>query len=260
MQDGPAAAIALEHRGQAAAADECPIQRAVRTSLERLSDLYAYNHWIYSRIRPYLRGAICEVGGGTGNITQFLLNYPRVVSLEPDGHSLRIARERFADHLNTKFVQTYVEGCPREEVAAGSFDTVICLNVLEHIENDVEALRRMGALCAAGGQVVILVPAMQWAFGRLDESFGHYRRYSRRTLRAAFAAAGLEVVASRYFNFIGAFGWWYTSRVRGAVQLEASSCRTFDRLVPYLDSIERLIPPPIGQSLIMVGRPVAGAV
>ena len=132
---------------------------------------------------------------------------------------------------------------------------MICLNVLEHIDDDAGALRKMTELCRPGGSVVILVPALMMLYGAMDRSFGHFRRYSQRTLRRAFQAAGLRVVSSRYFNMLGALGWLLKGRITGGDQLDTRSCRLFDRLVPYLDALERLLPRPFGQSLIMVGKP-----
>ena len=226
----------------------------VHTSLEFLSDLYAYNHWIFTRIRPFLSGSICEVGGGIGNITQFLLNYPRVLSIDPEPRAYAASQTRFRDHLNVTVAHAAIEDCPIPGAGPQSFDTVICLNVLEHIADDVAALRKMAELCRPGGKVVILVPALKLLFGRMDRSFGHFRRYNRRTLRRTFRAAGLRVVHSRYFNMLGAVGWLLKGRIAKSDQLDTRSCRTFDSLVPYLDALERLIPPPLGQSLIMVGR------
>src|SRR5690606_30206779 len=110
----------------------------VRATLDVLSDLYNYNHWLFNKVRPFIRGRVCEVGCGTGNITQFLLNMPEVVGLEPSEASFREVRARFARHLNTRFLNCPLDECPGPEVPAGTFDTVMCLNVLEHIEDDVD--------------------------------------------------------------------------------------------------------------------------
>lgn len=228
---------------------------AVHTSLELVDELYEYNHWIFTKVRPFIHGSVCEVGSGIGNITQFLLNQPRVVCLEPYPPSLERARARFADHGNVVIEPVYLEDCPREGIASGSFDSIVCLNVLEHIEDDLAALATMRELCRADGRVVILVPAHMSAFGTLDRSFGHCRRYNRRSLRRAFAAAGLRVTKSSYMNAIGYFGWIWEGRVRRRVTLSRTSARIFNRLVPFVDAFERLIHFPFGQSLVMVGTP-----
>ncbi len=228
----------------------------VHASLEVLHELYNYNHWIFSKIRPYIRGTVCEVGCGTGNVTQFLLNQPRVVGIDPHEGSFYGVCRRFSDHLNVSFVPYRLQQCPNADVVPASFDTVICLNVLEHIEADVDALRRMRRLCRAQGRVVILVPAHMSAYGEMDRSFGHYRRYNRRSLRRAFAGAGLRATDSQYMNALGYFAWLWEGRIMRRKRIELSVARRFNRIVPFLDALERVIPPPFGQSLIMVGAPV----
>lgn len=226
----------------------------VHSSLEVLSDLYNYNHWLFNKVRPFIGARVCEVGSGIGNITQFLLNCRMVVGIEPQPVSYRESVRRFRDHLNTRMVNCTLEECPSPAVAAAAFDTVLSMNVLEHIEDDVEALRTMHDLCVPGGNVVILVPAHMSIYGELDRSFGHCRRYNRRGLGEAMRQAGLEPTYSRYLNAIGYFGWFWEGRCLRRRQIQPQSARIFNRLVPFIDAIERLLPLPFGQSLLMVGR------
>ena len=228
---------------------------AVHSALELIDHLYSYNHWIYDTVRPFIQGRVCEVGSGTGNITQFLLRKEHIVGIEPYEQSLRKAQRRFVDHLNVCFVGCRLEQCPNDEVNAGSFDTVLCLNVLEHLEEDVAALTTMRTLCRPDGRVVILVPAMMSIYGEMDRSYGHYRRYNRRSLGRAFAGAGLEVSDSFYMNAIGAFGWLWEGRIMKRPRIRAKAARAFNRMVPFVDALERLIRPPFGQSIVMVGHP-----
>jgi len=227
----------------------------VRESLDVLADLYNYNHWLFNKVRPFIRGRVCEVGCGTGNITQFLLNFPEVLGMEPSPQSFERVRARFACHLNMKFVGCRLDECPNPDVPAGEFDSVICLNVLEHIEDDVDALVRMRGLCGPRGRVIVLVPAHGCIYGQMDRSVGHYRRYSRRQVRQAFERAGLRIVHAFYLNALGFFGWWWHGRVLKREQIPVQAGRFFNRLVPFLDAAERLLPPPFGQSLIAVGTP-----
>ncbi len=222
--------------------------------LDLLRGLDAYVRWLCERVRPFIQGEVCEVGCGTGNMIQFLLNHPRIVGLEPFGPSLEKARSRFADRRNVSFLDYWLHECPNEDVPTDSFDTVVCMNVLEHIEDDVDALRRMAALCRETGRVVILVPAHMSAFGGLDRTAGHFRRYNRRGLRGAFERAGLHVLHSFYMNSLGYFGWFWYARVLNRKELPATPARWFNRLVPLLGAVERLIKPPFGQSLVMVGE------
>jgi len=228
----------------------------IRTSLELISELYHYNHWIFDRVRAFVRGRICEVGCGIGTITQFLLNHERIVGIEPSANSSEAARARFATHLNVDITRCFLSDCPCERVPAAFFDTLLCLNVLEHIEDDIAALSQMRQLCAPNGRVVILVPAHMTLYGQLDRSFGHYRRYNKHSMRRAFGEAGLDVTHTSYMNSLGYLGWLWQSRIRRRRQIPVSGARLFNRLVPFLDAIERLFPLPFGQSLLTVGTPV----
>jgi len=230
-----------------------PQADAVSHSLAVLSTVYHYNHWIFDTIRGFLGRSIVEVGSGVGNITQFLLNADEVVCLEPFGPFRRYLAERFAAHLNVSVHPHRIEDCPNADVPAGRFDSVVCLNVLEHIADDAGALRRMGELLAPGGRVIVLVPAMQCIYGRMDEAMGHLRRYSAGSLRRAFRRAGLRVRSARYMNLIGAAAWWWQGRVLRRSKLSAAATRAFDRMVPMISAMERLLPAPAGQSLVMVG-------
>jgi SAM-dependent methyltransferase len=231
------------------------VRSEVHTSLEVLSELYNYNHWLFNKVRPFVGETVCEVGCGIGNVTQFLLNRRQVVGIEPLAASLRQSTRRFREHLNTRFFNGVLQDCPNEAVPAGAFDTVLCMNVLEHIEDDVGALYTMCLLCAPRGRVVVLVPAHMSIYGELDRAFGHCRRYNRKTLAVAFREAGLLPTYSRYINTIGYFGWLWEGRCLHRRQINPRSARLFNRLVPFIDAFERLLPLPFGQSLLMVGRP-----
>lgn len=231
------------------------VQDEVLDSLNMLSTLYEHNHWAYSKIRPFIRGSVCEVGCGIGNVIQFLLNYERVVGLEPFGEAIRRARRRFADHRNVSFVQSWLSDCPSDEVPAQSFDSVICLQVLEHIPDDQEALVQMRELCKPGGSVVVVAAAEKSAYGTLDEVYGHIRRYDRRGLARMFGKAGLTLTHGSYTNAPGYFGWLWHSRIRRSLKIPVSAARLSNRLAPFIDAFERIIRLPFGQSLIMVGTP-----
>lgn len=231
------------------------VGRQVHESLEIISELYNYSHWLFNNLRPHIQGKICEVGCGIGTLTQFLLNYEWVVGLEPFEESYTRAAERFHAHANVQIIHAALEQVPCDGVCPGYFDSVICANVLEHLEDDVASLERMADLLRPQGRVVILVPAHMAIYGQLDRNFGHYRRYNRASLSRSFKAAGLKPVFSRYMNAVGYFGWWWQSCLLQRDQITPESSHWFERLVPFLDAAERLMPLPFGQSLIMVGQP-----
>jgi SAM-dependent methyltransferase len=231
-----------------------PKDDSVTHSLAVLSRVYHYNHWIYNTVRPFLKGAILEVGAGVGNITQFLLNHPRIACLEPSEPYVEYLRNRFADHRNLSVHQAKIEELPNSELAAGSYNSVVCANVLEHIEADQFALNIMAQMVTADGVVALVVPAVSSIYGRLDKRMGHYRRYNRGQLKGMLDRAGLRVVRARYFNGVGALGWWIQGQLLGHERIPERQTRIFDKLVPLLSALERILPPPLGQSLAVIGR------
>lgn len=223
-------------------------------SLDLLHDTYNYNHWIYALLRPYVGDSVLEIGSGVGNITQFLLRCEEVVAVEPEAEYAARLADMAAVHLNVRVVQASVESLPSASVPADHFDTVLCINVLEHIQDDGAAIRRMSQAARPGGRVLIYVPACARAYGAMDEALGHRRRYTRRALHTLLSQAGLRPVFSRYVNFIGLWGWWWAGRVRHESLIDPRKARLVDRLVPFLSAAERLCPPPVGQSLVMVAE------
>lgn len=131
-------------------------------------------------------------------------------------------------------------------------DTVVALNVIEHIAGDVEALRCMRDMLRPQGRAVILVPALEGLFGSLDTTLGHQRRYTRHSIAECMRQAGFRVERVFYFNLLGTIGWWLNARIRKLPRIPLTQLQYFDRLVPML-RIEDMIRLPLGQSVIAVG-------
>jgi len=129
------------------------------------------------------------------------------------------------------------------------------MRLLDSLEDDVASLSGMRQLCRANGNVIIVASAHMSAYGQLDLSVGHRRRYNRRSLRRAFEAANLQVVHSTYLNMPGYFGWLFASRILKRRQVTAGPANIVNHLAPYLDAFERFVPPLFGQSILMVGKP-----
>ncbi len=220
-------------------------------SLDLLRDTYNYNHWVYALCRPWLGEAVLEVGAGIGNLTQFLLGARRVVCVEPEAEYQPRLQAMAEVHRNLE-----VHGCPVQEIppSVRDLDSALCVNVLEHIRDDGEALALMAARVRPGGAVVLYVPAVPWAYGEMDARLGHFRRYRKSDLRALARRTGMDLVRLRHVNFIGLLGWWWAGRVRKEAVIDPGKARVMDRLVPYVSAVERLIPPLAGQSLLAVFR------
>ena len=235
-------------------------KRYAADDLETMSEARTYQAHVFGLVRPHVGLRVLEVGCGIGTMTKQLLDVAhQVVCIEPNLNCAARAREALGGDDRVAIRVCHLEECNRVELHQQRFDTVVCVNVLEHIHDDVHALTLFRDVVAGtGGRVLVFVPAVQRIYSQHDAALGHHRRYSRRTLRAAFTAAGLDIVAMRYTNPIGLLGWMYNLYVSGNTEHTPSQVGLFDRFVaPWALPLERVVPPPIGLSLFAVGRPRA---
>jgi SAM-dependent methyltransferase len=221
-------------------------------TLERLADAPNYNGWIFDRVRPWVGNRVLEVGSGIGNLSAFLADRERVVLTDTHPEYLERLRQRFAGRPNVEVMQLYlpkVDGA----IAAQRFDTIVCLNVLEHVADDLRSLAVMHELLEPRGRLVLLVPALRMLYGTLDEALGHVRRYTVAELRTKFSETGYHVRHIEYFNLAGILGWWFTGRVLKRRLIPTGSLALYEALVP-LFRLERFLPWRLGQSLIAIGE------
>lgn len=229
------------------------------STLVALSEARRFNQWMYETIAPRIGNRVLEVGSGIGNITRLLAQREFVLATDCDTHYLGHLKNRFPTRPNVQVGHLDLNDIPVEELRRFEFDTVVCLNVLEHIERDQEVLQRLYDLLAPGGRLVLLVPAHQALFGSLDKELGHYRRYGHGELAAKIQQAGFGVEKMQYFNATGILGWFVNSRLLGRKQLSPFQVRLYELLLP-LFKLERFLPLPFGLSLIVsAAKPAAEA-
>jgi len=227
--------------------------------LETMSEAVRYQAHVFGLVRPHLGAHVLEVGCGIGTMSRQILETSgqlRLVCIEPNANCAWRAREELRGQERVTIRMCHLEDCDRLELGQQQFDTIVCVNVLEHIEDDIRALTLFREVVdGTGGQVLIFVPAMQGIYGPHDAALGHHRRYSKGSLTAAFTAAGLDVVTMKYTNPIGLLGWMYNLYISGNTEHTSHQVRFFDRFVaPWALPLERLVTPPIGLSLFAVGR------
>jgi SAM-dependent methyltransferase len=211
---------------------------ALRTLLA-LSLCDNYSRWIASRCLPHLGERNIEVGCGIGNVLQYL---PNTVGVDPDGRSCDLVHA-LTEKIAVRFTLSELRK------SAHDFDAVVCINVLEHIEDDLEALSQMRGLLKPGGYACILVPAHQWLYGSLDASVGHVRRYGKSELQSKMVAAGFTVTRIEYMNPVGIIGWAVSNLLRRQ-HPSLWSVMAFDQLVSVLKHLKR---PLTGLSVFVVG-------
>src|SRR5439155_12359542 len=164
-------------------------KRYAADDLETMSEARNYQAHVFGLVRPYVGSHVLEVGCGIGTMTMQLLDHAqRVVCIEPNLNCATRAREALAGSDRVTIRIAHLEECPRDDLQQQKFDTVVCVNVLEHIEDDVRALALFKDVVAGtAGQVLVFVPAIQALYSQHDAALGHHRRYSKRSLRDAFA-------------------------------------------------------------------------
>ena len=234
---------------------EAPRQDVGAITLRRMSRLSGYNAWLHKQFEPFLGRRVLEVGSGVGNQTRLLLDRERVVASDVEPHYRTELRSRFGDRPNVAVAafRFPLTGPDRALALAERPDTVVCLNVLEHIEDDAAAVRDFASLLPPGGRLVLLVPAMAALYGTLDVNLNHYRRYEPEGLRRLVAGAGFEIDSLRYLNRPGVIGWWLNSRVLKRKILPRQQTRAFRLFLPLLRREERR-PPSFGMSLLVLAR------
>jgi glycosyltransferase involved in cell wall biosynthesis len=234
--------------------DDCFDECYGQAILHSLSSARRYNAWTARVIAPYLGTHILEIGAGLGNISRHLPKKEQLIVTDVDPLYLEILAEAFRDNELVRVAKLDLnEQADFDALGAGLCDTVVCLNVLEHIEDDRAALRRMRQLLTPGGRLVLLVPQHPWLFGSYDRHVNHYRRYTRELLGAALADAGLTVVAFKNFNFLSIGGWWFNSCLLQRSEMDRWQLKLNDVLVPLMLPIEHTLNLP-GLSLICVAE------
>jgi SAM-dependent methyltransferase len=221
----------------------------------RMAKATNYFAWQSRLVRPHLGRRIVEVGCGIGNFTASLLDCGEVVAVDSEPACVDRLIQRYPERNN---LQAYAMGPGSPEfqtLESLQPDSCVCLNVLEHIEDDRQAVRAMASILIPGGSVILLLPAFPALRGPIDRRLDHFRRYRRRDVLALARDADLKIGLLHFVNVIGFFGWWMNARLFRREKQSALQIAIFDRLfVPALSRIEALAPPPFGQSLFAVLR------
>jgi glycosyltransferase involved in cell wall biosynthesis len=223
-------------------------------TLQSMRNARRYNLWVFSHLAPHLGDRILEAGAGIGNITAHLVDRQFVLAVDDDPRYVERLAAIFDDNPNI-IVERADLASPSTVtgLAQHGFDTVLCINVLEHIEPDVEVLRGFHELLAPGGRAIILVPAGRWLYGEMDRGLGHHRRYVRNELCDKMTEAGFEVERVFGINRLSPPFWFFNGRVLRRRAVPDLQVRIFDRLGPLMRLVELIRPlPPL--SMIAVGR------
>jgi len=228
-------------------------------ALQRMRAMRPYYEWVADSFGSALGSRVLDAGCGVGNFFGGVADRVELgVGVDLSPVNIAEAQRRFADQTHLRFLQADLDE-QADTLRAERFDTVVCLDVLEHIQDDLPLLKRLAQIVEPGGHVLIKVPACPWLFGSIDVASDHYRRYNRPMLSKLARGAGLEIKRLRYMNLSGVGPYFLKSRV---LKSKANFSRTFTpkqldrirRVMPWLRRLDRVTGPPVGQSLLLVGQ------
>ena len=224
------------------------------SELDALATAKNYYRTLAAQFRPYIGHRVLEVGAGVGTFAEYLLREGgagELTLVEPADNNYPTLRENFAGMPGVQTVHGYLQ----DLLGVEQFDTIVAVNVLEHVEDHQAFVDAAHALLKPGGTLLLFVPALPLIFGSLDHAFDHYRRYTRRILGPLLARAGFQVVDLRYTNALGAFAWFVSGRILRRRTILPWEVRFYDRwMIPWITRLEQHFRPPFGQSLIAVAK------
>lgn len=228
-------------------------------TLDGISQADKFNQWMFSTVSKGMDGEILEIGSGIGNISSFFVR---------DGYHFTASdlRKEYCEFLQNKFEgkgnfngvhQIDIVDKDFDKKHAGlfqKFDVVFALNIIEHVSDDDFAIKNCLKLLKEGGKLVILVPAFMYLFNSFDEELGHFRRYNRKKLESLFSQNNLDIFKSRYFNFAGVLGWWFSGNVLMKKTIPSGQMKFYNSMVWIFKIIDFFTNPFIGLSVIVSGK------
>lgn len=218
-----------------------------KKTLEIMSTASWYNKWLLEHIGKHLKGNILEVGAGIGNFTSKLSKFGKVTAIDYDPD---YKNANYGDIEKGKYF--FAQG--KTTLISKKFDTIVCMNVLEHIKNDKKALLNMFNLLNPGGKLILLVPAFQFAFSSLDYKLGHFRRYTIFSVSEKVITSGFKIVDSRYLNWLGLVGWLVSGKILKGILFSNWGLGIFDFIARPLLMVEKIMKLPFGLSVLVVAE------
>ena len=227
-------------------------------TLERFAEARNFNRWLFETIAPYCKGRVLEVGSGIGNISHFFLenNFQTTLS-DLRSEYCHALEQRFGGNPSLMGIKkidlTDAAFSTSHADLLGFFDTIVALNVIEHIENAALAVSNCNKLLKANGQIIILVPAYQFLYNSFDVELGHYIRYNTKSLKKLLEETGFAVTHQQYFNAAGITGWLMNGLFRKKL-IPKKQLKIFDKLVPVIRFIDAITFNTVGLSIIAVAK------
>ena len=222
--------------------------------LEAMSYAKNYHAWILSEIGQFVGRNIAEVGAGTGDMSVLLscLDYDELVLYEPSYNMFPVLKNRFLSESAVSVKQQFFGD--EKDIHTKKFDTIIYINVLEHVENDKAELEIAYKKLNRNGHIIIFVPALMCLYSGVDKQFGHVRRYQKKNLEERVIKTGFNIIKSSYFDIIGILPWYIFFVLLKMPFLKKNVTLYDSFIVPISRIIERRFSMPIGKNILLVAR------
>jgi len=223
--------------------DDLYVEPYGRAFLNNLTGTPQYLSWLARVLRPYVGDTVLELGAGIGNIAARLMGRRLLyVAAEKDPLYLHALHNRFLRTPNVSVLKLDPQHPQDYREAGGPFDTVLCVNVLEYVDDPNTVVRSAASVLKPGGSLVVLAPQGQALYGTLDKTLGHQRRFSRAQLRALLEQTGFNVSGMRQLNKIGAPGWWFYGKLLRRRQINKLTLKIFDKTVWIWRHLDAVLP------------------
>lgn len=227
--------------------------------LEAMDFAVAYHRWILDRMRPYFGKHLVEVGAGTGAFSEMLLDTgpESLTVIEPSAmyETLRSSLKERENSAEVRYYNNIFANVADEIHQTGPPDSILYINVLEHIKDDERELKLARETLDAGGRIFIFVPAIPALLSEFDRQIGHFRRYSRQELQVKCEATGFKVLTVSWFDMAGILPWLIKYRLLRSLNMERGAVRLYDKIaIPIIRPLENLIRPPIGKNLLLIAE------
>lgn len=229
----------------------------IESDLQTLSHANNYQQWLFKLCQPYIGKRVLEIGSGIGNYTQHIIKTSSVWATDCEEFYVRGLENRFSGQKSVKVSKLKLENWDTDqikEIKSYKPDTIMCLNVLEHVKNDKYAINSMLKCLGPSGNLILIVPAFNFLFSKADVNYGHFKRYSKKMMFNMFENLGVDIVSIKYFNLLGMFGWFWHFKILRRENLYPSKIKLFNSMVPVFKFFENLFPLPFGLSLFVVAR------
>jgi len=226
--------------------------------LHNLERTRRFNGWMARTLEPWLGSKVLEIGAGIGNLTSWFIPRDRYVASDVNENYLHYLNNYASGKPYLNIAKVDLEDAETFARLGCSFDTVVCINVLEHVRDPMAALRNLHSILEPGGRAVIYVPAGQWLYSSLDDALDHRCRYDKEMLTRELESCGFEVEHLESFNKVSVPAWFWNGKILKRRGFSRLQLKIFDLMVPILSRIDHLIPWP-GLGLFAVGKKSSGA-